>query len=1109
MGNTQTTSSIPTTKSSQASATKHINFGHVDYAVLESYLRNVRSDRVRNEFFTTPEESYTKKDEIRVWVSTFNLNGRKPPENLDFGDFVKKWESHWPQREKVGTGSHRKPDLYIMGFQEAVPLTAQNIIAGWTNIPAGWDRSIDRSLNKWKTEEELVNSPFSRQQREEQIVDSYLSQWTGAPSANLQIKSNNKGAKQCQKNSQSDSLDKGPRVSAQATTADLISFDEAPVDTVASGSTQGKQNPLTKVPGKLRTKTKDSKDEAEEEFVQILSHQLVGLYISGWARKSLIKRITGIQITTVATGALGYLANKGAIAARMRIDDSAFVFITSHLASGSHEGDQLKRNLDYKEIIRRMQFPREISLVKVTKEDGTTVEDFSSRPDGLPLHPSSEVKRAFVGGNWSGFRTLRDLDNIIWVGDLNYRINGTPKEVIKFIRDDKLNALLEVDELSVEKAAGNVFQGFTESPIDFPPTYKFIRGTNYYTGEIEETSSESSDTEERSEREDAGIDPIHSLESHPVQSSLRENSFHADHVSFNSTRHPELLRTMDRLGISVRGMPITESETSAQLNSPSVLSRRGSAGDLPMENLNDIEVKKEESKKKRTVKKIRTPAWTDRILFYSSKRVLHQLLYGCFSSLLVSDHRPVVGAFLFETKKFNEEAVDLALQEARRVIDLQEMAAIPRCSLSPTYIEIGAVSYRRSKEFTVSIDNIGEVPATYSFIPAAPGRQSTRSPFPTWLSATPTSGLIKPGKKEQLKIRVSIEGGQWGSADELFGNPTNTLDHILVLHIEGGSDFFISIIGSFSLSCFGLSLNNLAKHIPVDKTRLDKMKYMKPMDLPSLKFKPKEKTNADWPMMSVDSVDSSFDPTSTHMMSISQKKLTASNSLSRTGPQPNLVEGPTGLMIPSHVLRMLHFLAGEGRLKTPNLFIESWNRVKNSVQRGAELESIVAIREALDQGEDFPSGVTAHDMAGALLTFFYDLPSPMIPESLTQTCEASDVSCMLATSLVEEAMSAIEWSVFDTTMELMRSALLEENTKANQLTIHTLAEIISEAFFQHLNKPIKQGSDHKDEIEELTPRVKVLQERRCKFIENLLGADNPIIDLPSTRQSSDQIHGFT
>lgn len=681
------------------------------------------------------------------------------------------------------------------------------------------------------------------------------------------------------------------------------------------------------------------------------------------------------------------------------------------------------------------------------------------------------------------------------MGDLNYRISGTPTEVIKYIREDKLNALLEVDQLSIERAAGNVFHNFTESPIDFPPTYKFIRGTNYYTGEIEEESSESSDAEDR------GDDVTGELESHPVRSSLHENSFRDGTVRFETTRHPELLRTINRLGISARGMSISEPDQPQE--SPSVLSRRGSEGDMPSENHEDV---KKEEKKKPTTKKIRTPAWTDRILYYSTKRALHQLLYGSFSSLVVSDHRPVVGAFLFETRKFNEEAVDAALLEARRVIDVQEMAAIPRCTLSPTYIEVGSVFYRRPIEFSVSVENIGEVPATYSFIPAAPGRKATRSPFPTWLSASPTSGVIKPQKKETLKIQVSIEGGQWGSADELFGNPTNSLDHILVLHIEGGSDFFISIIGSYTLSCFGLSLNNLAKHVPVDQTRLQKMKSMKQMELPSLQLRSKEKTEFQVPMMSVDSIDSAF-TSSNPMSKFPQQKLNISNSLSRTGPQPNLLEGPTGLMVPSHVLRMLDFLAQEENLKTPGLFIDSWTRVKESFEKGSEIESIVAIREALDQGEDLPLSITPHDMAGALLTFFYDLPSPMIPESITQTCENADVSCGLARTLVEEAMSAIEWSVFDTTMELMRSALLDINRIANNLTISPLAETLSEVFFQSLDKTAKQGkimfflifkvgllgSDFGG-LDEVPARVKELKERRCKFIEDSLGFYNSMID---------------
>ena len=39
--------------------------------------------------------------------------------------------------------------------------------------------------------------------------------------------------------------------------------------------------------------------------------------------------------------------------------DSGICFICAHLASGENEGDELKRNYDYSEIVRRGQFPED------------------------------------------------------------------------------------------------------------------------------------------------------------------------------------------------------------------------------------------------------------------------------------------------------------------------------------------------------------------------------------------------------------------------------------------------------------------------------------------------------------------------------------------------------------------------------------------------------------------------------------------------------------------------------------------------------------------------------------------------------------------------------
>ena len=41
----------------------------------------------------------------------------------------------------------------------------------------------------------------------------------------------------------------------------------------------------------------------------------------------------------------------------MRVFDSGLTLVSSHLSSGEQEGDELKRNYDYSEIVRRAAFP--------------------------------------------------------------------------------------------------------------------------------------------------------------------------------------------------------------------------------------------------------------------------------------------------------------------------------------------------------------------------------------------------------------------------------------------------------------------------------------------------------------------------------------------------------------------------------------------------------------------------------------------------------------------------------------------------------------------------------------------------------------------------------
>lgn len=74
---------------------------------------------------------------------------------------------------------------------------------------------------------------------------------------------------------------------------------------------------------------------------------------------------------------------------------------------------------------------------------------------------------------------------------------------------DRLDRLYALDELQREMTAGRVFNGFKEAPIIFAPTYKYNRGTNYYTGEHGGDDTSSSDSDDEPQVSKSGLTILH------------------------------------------------------------------------------------------------------------------------------------------------------------------------------------------------------------------------------------------------------------------------------------------------------------------------------------------------------------------------------------------------------------------------------------------------------------------------------------------------------------------------------------------------------------------------------------------------------------------------
>ncbi|KAK1306345.1 Type I inositol 1,4,5-trisphosphate 5-phosphatase 2 [Acorus calamus] len=74
-------------------------------------------------------------------------------------------------------------------------------------------------------------------------------------------------------------------------------------------------------------------------------------------------------------------------------------------------------------------------------------------------------------------------DRIFWFGDLNYRLNMPDAEIREFVSRKQWAELIDKDQLREELQGGHVFNGWKEGLINFPPTYKYEKNSDRYFGE--------------------------------------------------------------------------------------------------------------------------------------------------------------------------------------------------------------------------------------------------------------------------------------------------------------------------------------------------------------------------------------------------------------------------------------------------------------------------------------------------------------------------------------------------------------------------------------------------------------------------------------------------
>ncbi|XP_041002926.1 type I inositol polyphosphate 5-phosphatase 5 [Juglans microcarpa x Juglans regia] len=367
--------------------------------------------------------------DIRIFVATWNVGGKTPNNGLNLEELL-----------QVEGAS----DIYILGFQEIVPLSAGNVLVIKDNEPAAkWLALINQALNR-PQHDSIYSSSYLGPNS---IVSDNIPKDSKAPSSlhffqkpSLKVLSRNLRA------------DKN-----------LIKNCNCPVDL----HSREKWRPDKHIDSHGRLYTESAHDIGRDSIVDDLlsvaeipsspgkmsyflieSKQMVGIFLSVWARKELVPHIGHLRVSSVGRGIMGCLRNKGCISISMSLHQTSFCFVCSHLASGEKEGNELKRNADVAEILKSTQFP------KICKD------------------PNSRVPERII-----------EHDRIIWLGDLNYRVALSYDETRVLLEDNDWDTLLEKDQLNIEKEAGRVFSGFNEGRILFAPTYKYSLNSDSYAGE--------------------------------------------------------------------------------------------------------------------------------------------------------------------------------------------------------------------------------------------------------------------------------------------------------------------------------------------------------------------------------------------------------------------------------------------------------------------------------------------------------------------------------------------------------------------------------------------------------------------------------------------------
>lgn len=171
----------------------------------------------------------------------------------------------------------------------------------------------------------------------------------------------------------------------------------------------------------------------------LVKERLLGLYLAIFVHRDCKDWVKGYDHDYVPAGlAGGRIGNKGGIGMSLNMAGHRFLFVNSHLAAHAHKVEARIAN------VAKIKSELHLDCFLPESDPRAKAEDITDR-----------------------------YDTVFWMGDLNFRLDISRLHADWLVARKEYAQALEFDQLRNAMIRGEVFDGFSEAPIDFAPTFKY------------------------------------------------------------------------------------------------------------------------------------------------------------------------------------------------------------------------------------------------------------------------------------------------------------------------------------------------------------------------------------------------------------------------------------------------------------------------------------------------------------------------------------------------------------------------------------------------------------------------------------------------------------